>query len=376
MTLDPTADTHGQETTMPSTRGRPGDRGRPRERGQVLVLFAGGLITLILFVGLVVDGGNAFLSRRDGQNAADLGALAGTKTLADTWRRTGAQAGVYAGTNAYQSIATTMAANNCAVGSDCTWTARYVGPRSGAAFQDLGAVSAGDTSIPGWSGGTKAVGIKVDVTRTPRTYFLGVIGQSTWNVGTTATAIAGRPTSAPGGQLLPIGFVDPGALNFTTVYALTSGMSGPGNFGWLSWTGSNNAGDLAISLCEPDNPPFTLPTQFPGDPGKTNASAVRACLQKWVDNGQTVLIPIVYAANDPAAPAGCKTGGNGNSFTFCIKAIASFKITGFAQPAVDQINGMYQGTVPYSVGGEPSVPGGVTAPPTASDKFFYFGLAQ
>jgi hypothetical protein len=97
---------------------------------------------------------------------------------------------------------------------------------------------------------------------------------------------------------------------------------------------------------------------------------VRACLQQWVDNGESVLIPIVYPSGE--GPAGCKTGGTGNNFTFCIKSIAVFKITGYTQPAVDQINGMYQGTYPYSG----SVPAGVTAPPTATDKFYYFGLAQ
>ncbi len=275
----------------------------------------------LLIVGLVVDGGTAFVNRRGGQNTADLAALAGTKKLADTWRQAG-NPGVYVGGNAYQAIATSVAANDCADASICTWTARYVGQHNGATFPDLGPVGAGDTAIPGWNGGTPALGIKVDVTRTPRTYFLGVIGQSTWNVGTTGTAIAGRSPNAPAGQLLPIGFVDPGGgePNLQTIFALTSGANGPGNFGWLSWTGSNSAGDLATSLCTPNNPPFTLPAQFPGDPGKTNASEVRACLEQWVDNGETVLIPIVYAANDPAAPAGCRTGQNGNNFTFCIKA--------------------------------------------------------
>jgi len=191
---------------------------------------------------------------------------------------------------------------------------------------------------------------------------------------TSATAIAGQRPGAPAGQLLPIGFVDPGATLTTRIYALTSGMNGPGNFGWLSWTGTNNAGDLATSLCTPNNPPFTLPRQFAGDPGKTNADDVRACLAQWVENGETILIPIVYAAGDPASPPGCQTGSNGNNFTFCIKALAAFTITGYAQPAVDQINGMYLGTIPYSAGAD--VPSGVTAPPTATDKFYYFGLAQ
>jgi hypothetical protein len=353
---------------MPSIRSRDG------ERGQILILFAGGLVVLLLILGLVVDGGTAFVNRRDGQNSADLAALAGTKKLADTWRQA-SNAGVYypVGNGAYQAIQTSMTANDCPVGGICTWTAHYVGPRSGATFQDLGPVGEFDATIPGSASGTKAIGIKVDVTRTPRTYFLGVIGQSTWTVGTAATAIGGTFPGAPAGQLLPIAFVDTGTVpSYTDVTALTGGANGPGNFGWVSWTGSNSGGGLATSLCTPNNPQFTLPKQFRGDPGTTNASDVVACLQQWVDNGETVLIPIVYATNDPLAPPGCKTGSTGNNFTFCIKAIAVFKITGYTQPAVDQINGMYQSTYAYSG----SVPAGVTAPPTAADKFYYFGIAQ
>jgi Putative Flp pilus-assembly TadE/G-like len=356
-----------EESPMPSMRNRDG------ERGQILILFAGGLVVLLLILGLVVDGGTAYVNRRDGQNSADLAALAGTKKLVDTWRQT-SNPGVYpVGNGAYQAIATSLAANDCPLGGICTWTAHYVGPRSGATFQDLGPVQAGDANIPGWNGGTKAIGVKVDVTRTPRTYFLGVIGQSTWTVGTAATAIAGKTLGAPVGQLMPIAFVDTGTVpDLGAITALTSGANGPGNFGWVSWTGSNSSGGLSTSLCTPDNPAFILPAQFPGDPGTTNASDVRACLQQWVDNGETVLIPIVWATDDPLAPPGCKTGANGNNFTFCIKAIAAFKITGYTQPAVDQINGMYQGTYAYSG----SIPAGVGAPPTATDKFYYFGLAQ
>ena len=49
----------------------------PREQqGQIIVLFAGALIALILMVGLVVDAGFAFAQRRTSQNAADFAAMA------------------------------------------------------------------------------------------------------------------------------------------------------------------------------------------------------------------------------------------------------------------------------------------------------------
>ena len=192
---------------------------------------------------------------------------------------------------------------------------------------------------------------------------------------TSATALAQEPTGAPAGQLLPIGLTELPTQE-GAVYALTSGSNGPGNFGWVSWDGSNSAGSLATSICTPNNPAFSLPYQFPGDPGKTNASAVRNCLQQWVDNQQTVLIPIVLKSNDPAAPPGCSTGGNGNNFHYCIVAIAAFVITGYAQPAVDQINGRFIGTIPYSTGTNPSVPAGIQQPPSLDSTLYYMGLAQ
>ena len=349
-----------------------------REHGQILVLFAGALVALILISGLVIDGGNVFVVRRDSQNSSDIGAMAGTKRLADYYVKTAGSAGqAFSPTdNAYTAVATRMGQNDCAsgAGSICSWSARYVGPRSGSTFQDLGPVTATDSAPPGAVSGQKALGVKVNVTKTPATFLLGVIGQSTWTVNTTATAVAGQPPGAPSGALLPIGMVQLPSMDEGTIYALTSGSNGPGNFGWLSWTGSNDPNSLASSICTPNNPPFVLPAQFPGDPGKSNSSSVRACLQTWVDNQQVVLIPIVLPSGQ--SNGSCATGGNGNNFTFCIVALAAFVITGFSQPAVDQINGRFIGTIPYSVNGNNNVPGPVTAPPTRGSTLYYMGLAQ
>jgi len=346
-----------------------------RDRGQILIVFVISLVVMVLMAGLVVDAGFAFTNRRDAQNASDLGAMAGTKRLADYYVKSQAFA---SGNNVYSAVNARMTANGCTAATDdddgCTWTARYSGPRTGATFQDLGAVGVGDTAPPGAGGGQKALGVKVDVTRTPRTFFLGIIGQETWTVGTTATAITGQPAGAPAGQLLPIGLVAPPTMSEGSIYSLTNGADGPGNFGWISWTGSNNAGELATSLCTPNNPPFVLPIEYPGDPGKTNATDVRACLQQWVDNQATVLIPIVEKVNDPSPGNNCSTGGNGNSFHYCIVGIAAFVITGYAQPAVDQINGRFVGTTQYSSGS--TVPGGITAPPAPGSQFYLLGLAQ
>jgi Flp pilus assembly protein TadG len=347
-----------------------------REDGQILAIFAGALVLLILVSGLVIDGGNVFLTRRDTQNSADLASMAGAKRLADYYVKNQAFTGT---NNVYTTIATRMVQNDCsaAVGSICSWTARYVGPRTGSSFQDLGPVAATDTAPPGAVSGQQALGVKVDVTKTPQTYLLGIMGKTTWTVQTTATAITGQPPGAPASQLLPIAMVAPTTMAEGSIYALTSGSNGPGNFGWVSWDGSNSSGALATSLCTPNNPPFTLPFQFPGDPGTTNSSAVTACLQQWVQPlGQIVLIPIVRATNDPLNNASCDTGSTGNNFTYCVVAIAAFTITGYTQPAVDQINGQFLGTIPYSINGNSNVPGGVTQPPLPGSNFYYLGLAQ
>src|SRR6185436_8978638 len=50
------------------------------EQGQALVMIAIALIVLVGILGLVIDGGNAFLDRRRAQNAADSAALAASVT--------------------------------------------------------------------------------------------------------------------------------------------------------------------------------------------------------------------------------------------------------------------------------------------------------
>ena len=58
------------------------------DRGQILVIFVIGLVTIVLLLGLVIDGGNVFAQRRQGQNTADLQAMAGTKVISDIYTKT------------------------------------------------------------------------------------------------------------------------------------------------------------------------------------------------------------------------------------------------------------------------------------------------
>ena len=51
------------------------------ESGQAAILLAMGMIALLAFTALAIDGGNMYLQKRNAQNAADAGAIAGTREV-------------------------------------------------------------------------------------------------------------------------------------------------------------------------------------------------------------------------------------------------------------------------------------------------------
>ena len=330
------------------------------EQGQVLVIVAGGMFALLVFLGLVIDGGNAFLNRREAQNTADIAALAGTRLIASGYT-TSATVGVNNKTRGqiYQEIATSVAANDCLPGgaTPCTWEAWFVGP-SGSGPIDLGSVTDVGSSLP-----ANTLGVRVAVNRQPGTFLARLASIQTWDVNTEAIALAESPAVGPPGQLLPIAIAqDPVGYNPGQVYDLTDGKDLPGGFGYISWTGTNDPNALATSICTPDNPSFYLPTQFDSDPGSSNSTGVRACLNKWITSGQTVLIPIFSS-----------TTGHGNGGKYTIVGIAAFVITAVDQPAVKNIRGYFVEIYPYT---DP-VPGGANSgPPKPNDTSFFMGIVK
>ncbi|MEO5966069.1 MAG: pilus assembly protein TadG-related protein [Candidatus Limnocylindrales bacterium] len=330
-------------------------RGGSDERGQILVIVAGGMLALLVFLGLVIDGGNAFFNRRDAQNTADIASLAGTRLIASFYTNP-SQPNRTQGA-IYQEIDRSVAANDCLANgaTPCTWTAKFVGPgASGPA--DIGPVVNTSNALP-----ANTLGVRVFVNRLPGTFLARLANMQTWNINTEATALAETPAKAPAGILLPIALKD-GTYDAGQVYDITDGKDAPGGFGWLSWTGSNSAGALSTSVCTPNNPSFTLPTPFPADPGKSNSAAVRACLDAWIASGQTVLIPIYSVIS-----------GNGNNAVYTITGIAAFVLTSRDQPAVDNIRGYFVEIYPYTN----PVPGGLgSTPPVPGDTTFFLGLVR
>lgn len=297
------------------------------ERGQALPLFAGGLVAFLVAAGLVLDGGLAFVNRRDAQNAADLGALAGTHVIAE-YHLSGRTSGT--GKDVYDAIEQTALDNGCSPTGDvpCTWTAQYVRPTNGYDTTPIGPVQATGT-IP-----LSAQGVDVQISRDVPTFFVRVIGQSDWDVGADATAISARIDSPGRGMMLPIAF-DPGPGRTLpllveslgdepVVLQFSEGKDAPGNFSWLSWDDSNDANTLADSVCEPDNPAMAFPTYVPGGPGKMNKSSVRDCLDDYI--GQTVFVPFWGTGGERCSGGAVKD--NGSKTDFCILGVAAFELLG------------------------------------------------
>jgi len=80
--------------------------GKKIERGQALIMIALAMVGLAGMVGLVVDGGNAFLDRRNAQNAADSAALAAALTRTRSGSNLQAAALASAAQNGYNNNGT------------------------------------------------------------------------------------------------------------------------------------------------------------------------------------------------------------------------------------------------------------------------------
>ncbi len=216
----------------------------PREHGQVIVLFAGALVVIVLFVGLVVDGGYAFAQRRAAQNAADFAAMAGARIVAE-WISGDTTNGT--DTNVKEAISTAISTNGAtAIAFGSAGDPQYVNA-SGVIIPsaDSAASYVGNGTIP-----TGSAGVKVGASRSWRPFFLGVAGITDWTAGASATAKGGYAAGGPSGTIFPAGI----ASAFFQTYGFCSGpvsadptspcypkhltpgsLNVPGGFGWLKF---------------------------------------------------------------------------------------------------------------------------------------------
>jgi Flp pilus assembly protein TadG len=172
---------------------------RDTERGQALIIGVFVIVILLVFAGLAIDGGTVFLERRFMQNAADAGALAGTRELAEKmcdedFTPEAADAAIWAAVKDYAEQ------NGVQDPADNT-EAYYVKFEGTSVVQFDPPVQVGAGTLP-----DGAVGVIAKTNIERRTTLMQLLGVETSNASAFATGVCGPPLT--GGGLRPVGVPD------------------------------------------------------------------------------------------------------------------------------------------------------------------------
>jgi hypothetical protein len=207
------------------------------QRGQTLMIFVLMLSVLIGFLGLVMDGGEAFHSRRQMQNAADAGALAGTYVLLQNRFASNYPA-------SYQMAATKEAQRAAeANGAPDPDGVRGDGINSALTITPVDVY--GIPTASGWSD-SRVRGLKVSVSARYDTLFIRVVGITKYDVKTDATAVWGYTKNILGmlpmavnRDSVPANYVD--GQEYKANLSPAGGGAGNVNYGTLTISGQSLA---------------------------------------------------------------------------------------------------------------------------------------
>lgn len=144
---------------------------RRPERGQILVLFAGGLATLLVVAALAFDVGMMLVERRDQQNAADAAALAGARYSLVSGTYHGMCDGAPSDNKAVKAACDVALANGFDAALDDEDVVVHIPPRNS---------SVGYNGVPGF--------VEVDISTSRASIFGGIIGRALWPVGSIGIA--------------------------------------------------------------------------------------------------------------------------------------------------------------------------------------------
>jgi hypothetical protein len=176
------------------------------ERGQILVLFAGGLVTLMVVAALVIDVGFTFMIRRAEQNAADPGAIAAARFIpSGNYAGMVAAACFYAQQNGFFSNAPGYPTNSgCVPANDPFATTMTVNwpPSAGAGLY------AGDTHK-----------VEVILGRDHRSFLAGIVGIT--RIGVASSAVAAFDNGSSNTSSLVA--LDPGGCSGSSAGLVTGG---------------------------------------------------------------------------------------------------------------------------------------------------------
>jgi hypothetical protein len=309
-----------------------------RQTGQSVIIIVFALVALVALLALVVDAGNAYVQRRQIQNAMDSGAQAGALALAQ-------------GKNSGQintAINQFVQANGVDPNDVRAYYVVQDANRNNIVVRDRTIAAYGAGFYPNtinYNGvELPVVGVQVEGSKTFNTFFANVIGVRQMPAGGASAAYATKG-ACTGSGLFPIA-VSSGNFpidqqtgvmqvhyeedNPTYVYKIWQKDSDlspdprAGNFGWLFWRGQNSsAAVLADNMNNAESGvsgTWSVGELIPGNTGISASDAVRQALRDRIDGVKpsSVVVPVYD-----------EFSGTGNNARYRIIGFAKFKITCF-----------------------------------------------
>ena len=297
---------------------------RRHERGVTVPFLALSLVALLGFAGLVVDGAHAFAERRQMQNAADAGALAGANALNRYLVGTGAADDI-------EAAAVEAAGDNGIDAADVVC--------------ELVRTNGSTRACPNTSNGlavpTDAFTVRASVDHRYGTTFMRVLGTDEFEVAgsaaaavqavTTGTApfmVCGIDDDHPIPLLVEQSGVDPALWPLNTA-AIGEEYAIWGND--VRLTDCGNPSSSFRGLVDTDAGPYSLPGWWEGDQGNKNGPIMslvlsnNACTGDLPAVGCEMILPICAAGN----------GGGGNNFEMYCTRFGGFRITHVANHDMD-----------------------------------------
>jgi hypothetical protein len=188
--------------------------------GAILIFLGLSIGMLLVIAALVLDGGSAYVQRRQGQNSADAAAMAGTRAL-DRYRFPPAGT-----TPDVTTISSQVAAVATANGTTTVVACRLFNYDQVGTANDLGACTSAAAA-------NSAEGVRVTLSQTRTTYFGGITGKAT-TTATTSAAASIQELSSIGAPFLICGNPLKGGYNLLN----PDGTLNPSN--------AQNAGEMTI----------------------------------------------------------------------------------------------------------------------------------
>ncbi len=307
------------------------------EVGQSIVLIALAMVTLLAAVGLVLDGGQAYFTRRNSQNTADAAAYAGARYFAVRPNNLPSTTQTI-----WEAITTYTAANYVANANNVT--AWYVDASNN------NIVQINQPTFPAVPTSPAATGIRVFVTQQFQPTFISLVrGNAPLAISARATVQVG-PLVSPE-QLMPVTVITNTnvVIPYGVLFTLQGGGTSSGNYAWVDFglqscngQGGANILEQLLSIPQGCSPPAvvagdTTPNSkswINSKPGLSPNAGITNALNQWMALPQTQrlwLIPITACTGDPAYgySAGCGQKVGGSNVYYYTWGFGEFELIGY-----------------------------------------------